>query len=126
AYDTCLTAIRFILAAVALNTRLSFPWQLLLSVGQIWSLFKSPGGLHHPGFSIFLQCVVLGLTILGSYTLETCVRSNIRAQFHGSDAESLMVSFRQLLRGICDGEVLLDSNLRIHSICGMSHPKTGP
>ncbi|CAE7246554.1 Mcat [Symbiodinium sp. KB8] len=116
AYDTCLTAIRFILAAVALNTRLSFPWQLLLSVGQIWSLFKSPGGLHHPGFSIFLQCVVLGLTILGSYTLETCVRSNIRAQFHGSDAESLMVSFRQLLRGICDGEVLLDSNLRIHSV----------
>jgi len=116
AYDTCCTAIRFILAAVALNTRLSFPWQLLITAGQVWSDFKSPAGMHHPGFSVFLQCVVLGLTILGSHTLETCVRSTIRAQFHGSDAESLMVSFRQLLRGVCDGEVLLDSNLRIHSV----------
>ncbi|CAE7187804.1 Mcat, partial [Symbiodinium pilosum] len=110
------TACRFIIAAVTIDTRLSLPWQLLLSVGQLWADFNGPGGVRHPAFSIFLQGVVLGLTLLGSHTLETCVRSNIRAQFHCSDAESLMFSFRRMLRGICDGEVLLDSNLRIHSV----------
>ena len=44
------------------------------------------------------------------------MRSNIRAQFDCSDAESLMYSFRGMLRGICDGEALLDSNLRIHVV----------
>ncbi|CAE7274743.1 Mcat [Symbiodinium natans] len=115
AFNVTLVAIRFILAAVAIDTRLSVPWQLLLSAGQLWADFSGPNGVRHPAFTVFLQGVVLGLTIFGSYTLETCVQSNIRAQFHRSDAESLMVSFRRMLRGICDGEVLLDSNLRIHS-----------
>ena len=44
------------------------------------------------------------------------MRSNIRARFDCSDAESLMFSFRRMLRGVCDGEVLLDSTFRIHSV----------
>eukprot|EP00439_Symbiodinium_sp_Y106_P055802 s1153_g7.t2 len=115
-FDINLTACRFIMAAVALNTRFSLPWQVLLSLGQLWADFNGPSGVRHPFFCVFLQGVVLGLTILGSHTLETCVRSNIRAQFDCSDAESLMYSFRGMLRGICDGEALLDSNLRIHVV----------
>ncbi|CAE7296858.1 unnamed protein product [Symbiodinium natans] len=49
-----------------------------------------------------------------SAMIEAGVRANIRAQFNCSDAESLMFSFRSMLRGVGDGEVLLDSNLRIH------------
>ncbi|CAE7666997.1 unnamed protein product [Symbiodinium sp. CCMP2592] len=111
-----LTSCRFILSAVATDTKLSAPWQVLLTAGQLWADFMAPGGLNHPGFCVFLQLVALGLTIVLSWVLETGVRATLCAQFLHSDAESLMSSFRRMLRGVCDGEVLLDSNLRVHSV----------
>ncbi|CAE7946476.1 unnamed protein product, partial [Symbiodinium sp. KB8] len=111
-----LTGQRFAIAAVVMDTRKSAPWQVLLFFGQIWADFCGQSGLRHPSYSVFLHLVVLILVLGGSAILENCVRSNIRARFDCSDAESLMFSFRRMLRGVCDGEVLLDSAFRIHSV----------
>jgi len=111
-----LTGQRFAIAAVVMDTRKSAPWQVLLFFGQIWADFCGQSGLRHPAYSVFLHLVVLTLVLVGSAILENCVRSNIRPRFDCSDAESLMFSFRRMLRGVCDGEVLLDSTFRIHSV----------
>ncbi|CAE7028467.1 unnamed protein product, partial [Symbiodinium sp. KB8] len=41
------------------------------------------------------------------------LRERIVASIRSKDADSLIFGFRQMLKGICDGEVLLDSQLRI-------------
>lgn len=50
-----------------------------------------------------------------SYALDIWVRSWIESLLETADAESLVSSFRRMLRGISDGEVLLDSD---YKICG--------
>ena len=39
--------------------------------------------------------------------------TTLQAVFDTADAESLVSSFRRMLRGVCDGEVLLDNKLGI-------------
>ncbi|OLP82423.1 hypothetical protein AK812_SmicGene36928 [Symbiodinium microadriaticum] len=45
--------------------------------------------------------------------VEFALRERIVASIRSKDADSLIFGFRQMLKGICDGEVLLDSQLRI-------------
>ncbi|OLP80937.1 hypothetical protein AK812_SmicGene38583 [Symbiodinium microadriaticum] len=46
---------------------------------------------------------------------EFAVREWIAASFQSQDSDSLIAGFRQMLKGICDGELLLDGNFQI---CG--------
>ena len=46
---------------------------------------------------------------------EFAVREWIAASFQSQDSDSLIGGFRQMLKGICDGELLLDGNFQI---CG--------
>eukprot|EP00439_Symbiodinium_sp_Y106_P011854 s5971_g1.t2 len=46
---------------------------------------------------------------------EFAVREWIAASFQSQDSDSLIEGFRQMLKGICDGELLLDGNFQI---CG--------
>ena len=55
--------------------------------------------------------------ICASCVLELWVRSRIKASLETADAEALVSSFRRMLRGVSDGEVLLDNDLKI---CGES------
>lgn len=55
--------------------------------------------------------------IFASCVLELWVRARVVATLQTADAESLVSSFRRMLRGVCDGEVLLDHNFEI---CGES------
>ena len=41
------------------------------------------------------------------------LRGRIEAQLDTADAESLLGSFRRLLRGVCDGELLLDGQMKV-------------
>ena len=52
-------------------------------------------------------------SISASCILEIWVKSRIEALLDTADAETLVSSFRRMLRGVCDGEVLLDSNCSI-------------
>ena len=42
-------------------------------------------------------------------------------RFRSDDAETMVAGFRRMLRGICDGEVLLDGELKILGPGGSSH-----
>jgi len=53
------------------------------------------------------------LIIVISVVLERTLRDRVAAQFKNADAESMISGFRQMLRGVCDGEVLLDDGFRI-------------
>ncbi|CAE7682810.1 unnamed protein product [Symbiodinium sp. CCMP2592] len=44
---------------------------------------------------------------------ELAVREWIAASFQSQDSDSLIEGFRQMLKGICDGELLLDGNFQI-------------
>ena len=62
--------------------------------------------------------------IFASCILDLWVRALIEALLQTADAESLLSSFRRMLRGVCDGEVLLDGQLKIfgESECVQHHP----
>ena len=67
------------------------------------------------------QLIFSGLLVISAIVLEFTLRGRVAAQFQHSDAESLVSSFRTLLRGISDAELLLDDKLRIEASTGLSH-----
>ena len=69
-------------------------------------------------FFILLSAFSFTLTnICASCVLELWVRARIEASLETADAEALVSSFRRMLRGVSDGEVLLDNDFKI---CGES------
>ena len=52
-------------------------------------------------------------SIWASCILDLWVKSRIEAQLETADAESLVSSFRRMLRGVCDGEALVDGQFKI-------------
>ena len=63
---------------------------------------------------IFISHTSLTLaSIWASCILDLWVKSRIEAQLETADAESLVSSFRRMLRGVCDGEVLVDGQFKI-------------
>lgn len=51
--------------------------------------------------------------VASSVFMHVALRGRIRAVLDTADAESLVSSFRKVLRGVCDGEVLLDSRMNV-------------
>ena len=48
-----------------------------------------------------------------SLFIDSMLRGRISALFDTADAESLLSTFRRILRGVCEGEVLLDSQMNV-------------
>ena len=69
--------------------------------------------------TLWLVLFLMRLNVLVSIALpiifEFAVREWIVASFQSQDSDSLIEGFRQMLKGICDGELLLDGNFQI---CG--------
>eukprot|EP00913_Durusdinium_trenchii_P034592 g32362.t1 len=61
----------------------------------------------------FGQFFICALSIASSIFLDLVLRGRIDALLDTADAESLVSSFRRVLRGVCDGEVLLDSRMNV-------------
>lgn len=54
--------------------------------------------------------------------LEQVMRASIRASLESGDASSLVLGFRRLLRGVCDGDLLLDQDFVISDdASGLEH-----
>ncbi|CAE7463993.1 unnamed protein product [Symbiodinium necroappetens] len=104
---------RFSMTVFFLDTALVVPCQCLVSLAECWAYSPSRG--DSATSFIFAQLVVVVINGLPSLALELCVRSHLRASLASADAESMVQGFRHVLRGICDGEVLLDSRMQI---CG--------
>ncbi|CAK9018629.1 unnamed protein product [Durusdinium trenchii] len=59
------------------------------------------------------QFFILVSTVASSIFIDLLLRGRLYALFETADAESLVSSFRRVLRGACDGEVLLDGQMNV-------------
>mmetsp|Transcript_18425 Transcript_18425/g.37956 ORF Transcript_18425/g.37956 Transcript_18425/m.37956 type:complete len:597 (-) Transcript_18425:229-2019(-) len=105
---------RLTMAACFMDTKLSLVFQALISLASL----ASDLAIHSTGHDAFMllamemQHFVGAMTL--SATLEFLIRSRIHALLDVADAETLVSSFQHVLRGICDGDILLNSNMAIH------------
>ena len=98
-----------------LDKSVTIPFNLLhaaLDIGTYFLVFQDD---VWPSFSsIVLSEISFTLcSISASFVLEIWVKSRIEALLDTADAETLVSSFQRMLRGVCDGEVLLDHNYQI-------------
>ena len=100
---------RFSMSVFFLDTALLVPWQVLVSLAECWT--------YREGATTFAlaQLLVVAITGLLSLSLELGVRSHLRASLASADEQSMLRAFRNVLRGICDGDLLLNKQLHI---CG--------
>ncbi|CAJ1396228.1 unnamed protein product [Effrenium voratum] len=104
--DSFLTTCRFTIAIMAVNTRLTAPMQVLASAIAI----SQRSSICFLVSELFVLASVISVSIF----LESSISSQIEAKFETTHAESMLAGFRRLLRGVCDGEFLLDNHLNIH------------
>ncbi|CAK9058402.1 unnamed protein product [Durusdinium trenchii] len=77
----------------------------------IWTILPFVSfNMYQVGLS---QLFIFVVSISSSLVFDLLLRGRIRARFHTADAESLVTSFRRVLRGVCDGEVLLASQMNV-------------
>ena len=78
----------------------------------MWSDLVINSTAQSPLIVVFMELQYLLGSALISGLLEMIVRSRIEALLDSADADSLVHGFRRMLRGVCDGDVLLSSDYR--------------
>ena len=106
--------LRFSLVVAFLDPCVSIPFQFLYTLGEISVYFVvfEPSRVHL-GSLFISQFFMIAINIASSVYFDLLLRRRIYALLDTADAESLVSSFRQMLRGVCDGEVLLDSHMNV-------------
>ncbi|CAK9056258.1 unnamed protein product [Durusdinium trenchii] len=110
------TSIRFLLVLTFLDPWVSIPFQFLYTAVDlfvyVFVLEGTSAGMQVGPlcFGPFFICL---LSIAASILIDSVLRARIYALLDTADAESLVSSFRRVLRGVCDGEVLLDSHMNV-------------
>ncbi|CAK8997586.1 unnamed protein product [Durusdinium trenchii] len=113
-WQSFLTAMRFCLVLCCLDPQISIPFQVLYTaVGMLTYFFAFDESRTELGPLFYTQVFVLIQTIAFSIIIDMALRGRIYAKLDTADAESLVSSFRRVLRGACDGEVLLDSQMNV-------------
>ncbi|CAE7185772.1 ISA3 [Symbiodinium pilosum] len=116
--DEIVMAYRFVLVVQCVDSNLHVPCQFAVSLCEVAFYLQTREWGEAAVPYIFGQAFTAAMTSTLSAVLEYYLRQRLVAQFRTSDAESITSGFRRMLRGVCDGEVLLNSNL---SIQGSSH-----
>eukprot|EP00438_Fugacium_kawagutii_P015551 Skav228562 [mRNA] locus=scaffold4568:40948:42633:+ [translate_table: standard] len=108
-----LVSVRFAIATMFVDLQICVPGQTLLSVMEVWNAWRrDPFSVH---VTLLQQLTILAFIIVLAGIMEFNDRSRIALL---TNSESMVLSFRRVLRGVCDGEVLLDSKLRISGQAG--------
>ncbi|CAE7910341.1 unnamed protein product, partial [Symbiodinium necroappetens] len=101
---------------------LLFPpsWTMLVasviySMAFVFSTAMAHGPLALNRWFLLQQICQFGVSIAIPAFVNWTLEARISAAFKSKDADALSFGFRQVLRGICDGDLLLDSNFEI---CG--------
>lgn len=104
---------RFCLVFAFLDPWMTIPFQVLYTTLELLIYFC----VLAPGVEVMqLCCAQLFLFLLvtvSSVLMDVALRGQIDALLDTADADSLISSFRSMLRGVCDGEVLLDSGMNV-------------
>ena len=108
------TACRFLLVLAFLDPRTSIPFQVLYTTAQVFVYLIC---VEEQGLELellcFTQLFVFVVATASSLFIDMALRGRIYAQLDSADAESLVSGFRRVLRGACDGEVLLDNHMNV-------------
>ncbi|CAK9057996.1 Reverse transcriptase domain-containing protein [Durusdinium trenchii] len=110
------SATRFCLVLVHLDPKMTIPFQVLYTVVEVFlhvCVTEEDDFWRQVVAFTFVQIFILVITIASSMFIDMGLRGRIYAQLDTADAESLLSSFRRVLRGVCDGDVLLDSQMNV-------------
>ena len=108
------TSLRFLIIFFCLDPWVSIPCQLLYSIAETTVYLFMFEESHE--YLVPLCCaefIIMVNSIGCSLLIDVLLRGRIYALLNTADAESLVSSFRRMLRGVCDGEVLLDSQMMV-------------
>ncbi|CAE7436222.1 unnamed protein product [Symbiodinium natans] len=89
------------------------PGQVALALAQILQLAASRGWQGISANVVVTPLLTALILTFCLVVLENTLKEGLAAQFRGTDAESLVASFRTMLRGLCDADLLLDESLTI-------------
>ena len=109
-----LTSVRFLVVFTCLDPWTTIPFQLVYSMADttICFFFFEESYVHWT-LLCFVQICILVNIITCSLLVDVALQGLIYTFLDTADAESLVSSFRRVLRGVCDGEVLLDSSMMV-------------
>ena len=95
-----------------LQPKITIPFQILYTLAESMAYFYISSS-NDMGAWCTWQGFALAEMVAVSLFIDITVRARIQAHLQAEDAETLVSSFRKLLRGVCDGEVLLDDRCRV-------------
>ncbi|CAE7844433.1 unnamed protein product [Symbiodinium necroappetens] len=116
---SAMTFCRIFLVVLQIESSLHIPGQTAITASLVLSKLHACGCTSSVAFLALSEGFTLVMVIGLSIILESSLRGHFAAQLRSTDAEAMVSGFRRMLRGICDGEVLLDGSLCIkgHNTC---------
>ena len=111
--QTVHTAGRCLFVLLTPDSKMHVPLQLCASFIEAASFLVIRGFCEMTLPYLLGLLFTTGIIITMSLALESFLRAQFEAQLKFADAESITSGFRRMLRGVCDGELLLDENRRI-------------
>lgn len=103
---------RFVLTTAFLDTRLTAAGQLLFFIASVSNNLLGYGK-ESLGMNVIEESQIWIANLGLSAILEYLVCCRVRASLETAESTSLLSGFRRMLRGVCDGEVLLDHQLNV-------------
>ena len=102
---------RCVLVVMCADSALHTQAQFALSLAEV-AFYMSAQGLDEFAVPcVVSQAFMAAMASTLSVVMEYFLRQRLAAQFRSADAESITCGFRRMLRGICDGDVLLNGSL---------------
>eukprot|EP00435_Cladocopium_sp_Y103_P000141 s2658_g1.t1 len=101
---------RMIMSVIFIDTLTALPAQLMISLAETVVHAKHSQSTEEILLFAWMQIIVSAGIIGFSVVLEFWVTSHLTSLM---DTESMVCSFRRMLRGVSDGEVMLSEDLRI-------------
>ncbi|CAE7941348.1 unnamed protein product [Symbiodinium sp. KB8] len=98
------------------DSKVHVPGQIAMLLAEVGRFFAAHGRDGEVREFVEFLASAFGFTMIvitASVLYEHTIRERFSAQFRHVDAEQMIASFRTLLHGVCDAEILLDGQLRI-------------
>ena len=99
---------RFAVALCLMDIKMTIPVQVLFSIAEMRGAWHLDGSSFYG--MVLVQITQALIIMVGVCLFEFPTRSRLAMLI---DSESMVSSFRRMLRGVCDGELILDENLQI-------------
>jgi len=98
------------------DNKVHVPGQIALLLTEVCRFFADHGRDGTVMEFVEFLASMIGFAMIistASVLYEHTIRERFSAQFRHVDAEQMIASFRTLLHGVCDAEILLDGQLRV-------------